>query len=169
MAGRGSCASFFSCIIGLHWPLVDASGLCLYPNHLDLGASLLPISDVIHLPPLAHINHQLFLVLPRIPPKDASLTHLSISPRIPRRHLRPRFSTSCAGPPSPTSRKPASWPITRRRQSRPWGTGHSNRPSVCSIKAGWLGWTMTAGHGILPQVTQASKARSFHHRPPIQW
>ena len=37
MAGRGSCASFFSCIKGLHWPLVDASGLCLYPNHLDLG------------------------------------------------------------------------------------------------------------------------------------
>ena len=153
----------FPASLGSIGPVVDASGPCLYPNHLDLGASRLPISDVIHLPPLAHIPTLSFF-------GSTSYTYIDTHSRTTRHHLRPRLiPTSCADLLPPTSPKPASWPITRRRQSRPWGTGLSNRPSVCSIKAGWLGWTMTAGHGILPQVTQASKARCCHHRAPIQW
>jgi hypothetical protein len=72
-------------------------------------------------------------------------------------------------PPLQNPPKPASWPTTRLRQSRPWGIGPSNRPLVCSSKAGWVGWTMTVGRGKTLQVTRASKARSFHHRPHIPW
>lgn len=137
--------------------------ICFRPIYPSTHPSIHPsVHPSIHHPSTTHLP-------PIYPPCTSKHTHththpLAALPQPPLPLAPDRLPRTVPPPP-----KPASWPTTRRRQSRPRGSGLSNRPSVCSIKAGWLGWTMTAGHGILPQVTRASKARSFHHRHRIQW
>jgi hypothetical protein len=124
------------------------------PQSLPLWP-LIPASD--------HLDHHL-----------AHLAHTTSSTPL------PVSSTSSSPPPAtlPTSStlapplsldKSTSWPTTRRRQSRPWATGLSNRPLRCSSKAAWVGWTMTVARDRTLQVTQASKARSSRRKAHIQW
>jgi hypothetical protein len=150
-------ASCLICRIGLHSQSCDAPEPCLYPALKS--ANIPPHPARRHLLTTTRLLHfsswwihsyraQLVLLLPLA-------RH---SPR--QRHHRPTLT------PPPKS---ANWPITRLRLCRPWGIGHSNRPSVCTSRPGWVGWTMTVGRGKTPQVTRASKTRSFHHRPHIPW
>jgi hypothetical protein len=163
-----------------HWAplavLVRAPGLCLYPSiqrsfeHSQLSNSERRSFTPHHYPQPYHYYRSA---------SSCSSSPLCPSLRLafqlrscyrPADHFTPPTTPlPTLAPPLQTPPKPASWPTTRLRQSRPWGIGHSNHPLVCSSKAGWVGWTMTVGRGKTLQVTRTSKARSFHHRLHIPW
>jgi hypothetical protein len=175
-ASANVCASYFSSSIGHHWRSPSARLHCVYihpAKHrafpvVQIGTSLIhspPLPSALQQPPTASAP-SLTLYCISLCAFAFNLHSCCTSAHCFTRHTTP-FPT--LAPPLQINSKSASWPTTRRRQFRPWGIGLSNRPSVCSSKAGWVGWTMTVGRGKTLQVTRASKARSFHHRPHIPW
>jgi hypothetical protein len=110
-----------------------------------LSAHYLPSTTAIALPAcLVHV------VPRRRPPQPSQLARSTLAPSL-------------------SLDRSASWPTTRRRQSRPWATGLSNRPLRCSSKDAWVGWTMTVARDRTPQVTQTSKARSSRRKAHTPW